>query len=223
MIKDKLELAAKVLKDISPDNVFEFGKWKKLSEQDLRKRATMSVLSPQTKVSLLRSLEYSDDIDRLIAETSNDIIGNILKSYRIRFPNSKVARVKSACSLNWTKTLKSIESLSGFSIEKERYARLRIKERVYGFGWKTTSDFLKDIGFTRNLAVLDSRNLKFLVTQGLLPQNSKPDFSNQIIYYKIEDLENELANYLEISVSELDELIMTYIGPRKDPPHKYLL
>lgn len=221
MIKDKLELAAKVLKGISPDSVFEFGKWKKLSEQDLRKRATMSVLSPQTKVSFLRNLEYSDDIDRLIAETSNDIIENILKSYNIRFPSSKVARVKSACSLNWTNALKNIESLSGFSIEKERYARLRIKERVYGFGWKTTSDFLKDIGFTKYLAVLDSRNLKFLVTQELLPINSKPDFSNQIIYYKIEDLENEIANYLKITVSELDELIMTYMSPKKDFAHKY--
>ena len=144
-----------------------------------------------------------------------------MRSYNIRFPSSKVVRVKSACSLNWANTLKSIESLSGFGIEKERYARLRIKEKVYGFGWKTTSDFLKDIGFTKYLAVLDSRNLKFLVTQGLLPENSKPDFSNQVIYYKIEDLENEIANYLEITVSELDELIMTYMSPRKDLPHKY--
>jgi len=218
--KEEFEKATAILKNIIPLSHFKHGKWKSLPESHVMKIAVLRALSPQTRVSSLRSLEYSPDLDDLLTDISDERIEDILRRHRIRFPRQKVKAVKFVRSIDWVNMIQELEKFSGGSVEEEREARIRVMNRTFGMGFKTVSDFLKDIGFSKHLAVLDSRNLNFLKSLGLASENLKASMlSNRRIYYELEDVENEIAKQLGITVSELDERIMTYTGSGEQP-HK---
>jgi len=220
MNKEAIEKATQILMNIKPRSLFEYRKWKRILGSDLKKIALLRALSPQTKVVNLRSLEYSSDVDDLTADISDEKVEHILRKHNIRFPRQKVKVVKAVRSVDWMKMICSLEELCGGGLTKEREARARIMHEVFGMGWKTTSDFLKDIGFSRQLAVLDSRNLNFLKSVGLTYESLKASMlSNPHVYYELENIENEVADQLGITVSDLDERIMTYTGTSKELPH----
>jgi len=219
--KEKIEKAAAILENVKPLSSFEYGKWKRIPKSHTMKIAVLRVLSPQTRVSSLRSLEYSTDLDDLLTDISDEQIEDILRRHRIRFPRQKVKAVKFVRSIDWVNIIQELEKFSGGSLEEEREARLRVMNRTLGMGLKTVSDFLKDIGFSKHLAVLDSRNLNFLKSLGLATENLKASMlSNRKIYYELEDIENEIANQLGITVSELDERVMTYTRIPGELPHR---
>lgn len=220
-IKEKIEKAAAMLENVKPSSFFEYAKWKRIPEPHVMKIALLRALSPQTRVSSLRSLEYSTDLDDLLTDISDERIEGILRRHRIRFPRRKVKAVKLVRSIDWMNMIRSLEKFSGGSLEEEREARIGVMNRTFGMGLKTVSDFLKDIGFSKHLAVLDSRNLKFLKSVGLASENLKVSrLSNRRIYYELEDIENEIANQLGVTVSELDEKIMTCTGTPRELPHR---
>ena len=109
------------------------------SKYDLTKIAVVRALSPQTRVSSLRSLEYSADLDELLADISDDRIESILRRHKIRFPKRKVKAVRLVRSIYWVKIIRDLEKLSGRGVEDEREARIRM-ERTFGMGLKTVSD-----------------------------------------------------------------------------------
>lgn len=195
------------LRNIEPQSRFVFGKWKRLSESDIKKIAILRICSPQTRIPNLRSLEYSSDIDKLL---KNEICEEerlaILKKHGIRFPNQKTKRISCLFPLNILSLIQRLEQLSGTSLSQERGARERVMAVINGMGLKTASDFLKDIGFSKYLAILDRRNLTFLQDIGLTPKQLEAgELTKRKIYYKLEDIENELAKKMGITVSELDE------------------
>jgi len=59
--KERIEKASAILENVKPSSLFEYGKWKRVPKSHVMKIAVLRVLSPQTKVSSLRSLEYSLD------------------------------------------------------------------------------------------------------------------------------------------------------------------
>jgi len=212
--------AINALRNVEPQSRFVFGKWKRLSESDIKKIAILRVCSPQTRIANLRSLEYSPDMDKLLEnETHEEERFVILRKHGIRFPDQKTERISHILSLNILGLIQSLEQLSGTSLSQERRARERVMTVINGMGLKTASDFLKDIGFSKYLAVLDSRNLRFLQDIGLTPKQLKAgELTKRKIYYKLEDIENELAKKMGITVSELDEKIMAYTEEEK--PHR---
>lgn len=83
-------------------------------------------------------------------------------------------------------------------------------------GLKTASDFLKDLGFSKYLAVVDSRVLTFLQDVNLISRELRAaTLSNKKTYYHVEETENTLTGAMGITVSELDEKIMAYTGGEK--------
>jgi len=221
VMKKKIEKAAAILQNVKPPSLFEYGKWKRIPKSSLMKIAVLRALSPQTRVSSLRNLEYSTDLDYLLTDISDEQVEDILRRHRIRFPKQKVKAVKHVRSIDWMHVIQELEKFSGSSLEKERVARIRVMNRTFGMGLKTVSDFLKDIGFSKHLAVLDSRNLNFLKSVGLTSEDLKTSkLSNRRIYYDLEDLENKIANQLRITVSELDEKIMTYTATVRELSHR---
>jgi thermostable 8-oxoguanine DNA glycosylase len=74
---------------------------------------------------------------------------------------------------------------------------------------------------SKRLAVLDSRNLNFLKSLGIASEDLKASkLSNRRIYCDLEDLENEIADQLGVTVSELDERIMTCTSTSGELPHR---
>lgn len=218
-LKPDYTRAATALKNIEPQSPFIYGKWKNMAESNIKKIAILRICSPQTKVAKLRSLEFSLDINKLLNIKIEEEILDILRKYGIRFPPTKTNRIIQLQLINMMNLILSIEELSGVSLNQERKSRKRVISEIKGMGLKTASDFLKDIGFSKYLAVLDSRNLRFLQNFGLAPKNLKANKLNrQKLYFNLEDVENELAKKMEITVSEVDEKIMAYTGD--EGPHK---
>ena len=218
-LEEAYTIAINILRDIEPQSSFIFGKWKRISQSDIKKIAILRICSSQTKVINLRNLEYSPEIDELLNKISDEEILTILRKYKIRFPNQKTKWIHHLLSLDILALIREIEEFSGMSLGQERRARERISIEIKGMGLKTASDFLKDIGFSRYLAVLDSRTLRFFQDTGLASKKIKVnELSKREVYYKLEYIENVLAKKMGITVSELDEKIMAYTGEEK--PHK---
>jgi len=69
--------------------------------------------------------------------------------------------------------IQQIEEFNGTSLKQEWKAREWIMITIKGMRLKTASDFLKDIGFSKYLAVLDSRVLGFFQDISLVPKEFK--------------------------------------------------
>ena len=94
----------------------------------------------------------------LSSKAINQVIGKEFNSYR--FPNR--------ASTNIHKTISNIKSRYGTvskliqSFSDYRKLRLELVNICYGIGPKQASHFLKNIGFTDNIAIIDSHILNYL-------------------------------------------------------------
>jgi N-glycosylase/DNA lyase len=97
-------------------------------------------------------------------------------------------------------SLKKVLNISRNEVE----ARERIFELASGVGYKQASLFLRNIGFSSKLAILDTHVIKYMMIMELLSNFSKKDISNKKKYV---EAENTLINYATLRnqlVSRLD-------------------
>jgi thermostable 8-oxoguanine DNA glycosylase len=188
-----------------------FNKWKQMSETDLKKNLFSSLSSGGTRGEIVMAFRSSISLKKITQDDlSANEIAQLLRTSQIRFPNQKAKRILSNRKINLQQLLLDIESFGGKDLKHERWARLILRHELYGMGFKETSDFLKWIGFSKYLAVLDSINLKFLKWAGLLSNSIQPNMLSKIkTYYELENLENAIAKKSGINVSELDNLIIS--------------
>ena len=99
---------------------------------------------------------------------STDGIAILLKASQIRFPNQKAKRIIHNKKIEIKELLTDIHMLSGIDLQYERWARLILRDELIGLGLKEISNFLKWIGFSKYLAILDSINLCFLKWSNLV-------------------------------------------------------
>jgi N-glycosylase/DNA lyase len=92
------------------------------------------------------------------------------------------------------------------SCNSEKIARAKIVSFAVGIGPKQASLFLRNIGYARNLAILDSHILKYMSLVGLLPQlmRSVPTLNKyetieQILYSYSEKFTTSLA-YIDTAI-----------------------
>lgn len=92
------------------------------------------------------------------------------------------------------------------SSKDAKTARLKIVKTVIGVGPKQASLFLRNIGFTTSLAILDSHVLKFMVMQGLADQNIRT-IQTVKRYEKHEKLLRRYAQWIGWPLGCLDQAI----------------
>jgi N-glycosylase/DNA lyase len=83
-------------------------------------------------------------------------------------------------------------------------ARDAIHELSTGIGYKQSSLFLRNIGFSQNLAILDTHVLKYMVFMDLLPDFTKIDIANKKKYVQTENILNNYALSCNEHISRLD-------------------
>jgi N-glycosylase/DNA lyase len=83
-------------------------------------------------------------------------------------------------------------------------ARDAIHELSIGIGYKQSSLFLRNIGFSQNLAILDTHVLKYMVFMDLLSGFSKIDIANKKKYVQTENILNNYAIACNKNISRLD-------------------
>ncbi|EKO5121723.1 hypothetical protein P0J07_000593 [Vibrio fluvialis] len=143
------------------------------------------------------SNELENEI-KIILSGSFDVLG---KLRRYRFPNAKARQIVGAYSA----VMAEASSLNGLlqSFESGEYAREWLVKNASGMGPKQASMFLRNCGYTYDLAVLDRHVLNYMGSVGLFNKSS-PSISTLKKYLINEKLLKEHANDLGCSVGLLD-------------------
>lgn len=118
------------------------------------------------------------------------------------------------------------EARAGYIVEARKYAdslkdvisrfkdssllREWLAKNIRGIGLKEASHFLRNIGY-RDLAIIDLHIINVLSNYGLI---DRPKTMTKKKYLEIESILRKIANYLEISLAELD-LFLWYLETGK--------
>ncbi len=141
-----------------------------------------------------RALHIQQEIDDGFLTFDEEELARTLKRLGYRFPNTRSrfiveARVKRDEIINAIRSIKDARTL-----------REWLAKNVKGFGMKEASHFLRNIGY-HDVAIIDFHVIDVLVKYGLI---QRPKTLTKKKYVEIENLLEEIADMLEISLGELD-------------------
>jgi N-glycosylase/DNA lyase len=131
-------------------------------------------------------------------------IHNVLVERKYRFPKIRAEYLRKTAEMIYGTGL-SLTELLALS-ESTHDARSIIMNHAKGIGPKQSSMFLRNIGFSNDLAVLDSHVLKYMFSIGLIDTSMKtvPSIS---FYKKLEERLKQYSNTLQVNLSNLDTAI----------------
>jgi len=194
----KLKISFKTKKEIKK-RLKEFKSiWRKKSGKKIFEELIFCLLTPQTNA--LKAQKALNELKKknLLIKGKKKSIALILKKNGIRFYKTKTERIIKARKLNF-KLLKILKKLK--KEKNEKIIREKLMKQINGFGLKEASHFLRNIGFTFNLAILDRhilKNLKEFKVIKRIPKITKKE------YLKIEEKFKKFALKQKISLQELD-------------------
>lgn len=207
MNTDNIEFAVRrICQEIYPSNRQSW--WVSATEPELTYELVSCILGSQVRYEIaLAAAEKIRDagllekpIERYLAPVYEKAIYNILRQplhSRGLGPTGRRYRFARMRANHISRTVWAIYSdggslkgrLDGYTSAKE--ARRSIVEIGVGIGPKQASLFLRNIGFTQELAIIDTHLLRFMSLFGLLEKATKPISSLQ----RYETHENDLLNY----------------------------
>jgi len=180
--------------------------WKKGTDADIFAELVFCILTPQSRAkSCWLCVERLRREGRGICWLSNKKkISRKLSG--VRFHNKKAGYIVEAQRFFCNNGKASIKSrVKQFS---DVYAaREWLVQNIKGIGYKEASHFLRNIGFGKNLAILDRHILKNLKAFGVIKEI--PDFLSKRRYFEIEKRMKGFAKDIKIPMSHLD-LVMWY-------------
>lgn len=127
------------------------------------------------------------------------------RTVRHRFPNSKAKQVH--ISLVQFELMPKEILFTGGDLYGERVIRDLLHNKLSGFGYKQTSMFMRDIGASKNLAIIDSHVIWY-VTNVL---GIKFKSLTQRQYLEIEEILQLNSEHFDIDLNSLDVLIWVLV------------
>jgi N-glycosylase/DNA lyase len=97
----------------------------------------------------------------------------------------------------------------------EHEVRDLLVENIYGIGLKEASHFLRDIGYSNSLAIIDSHVIAFLAELGVVPTN-KSNGVTPGLYTRLEGVLQNLCDDLGVDLSIFDMAIWQYMRGRSE-------
>jgi N-glycosylase/DNA lyase len=131
-------------------------------------------------------------------------IHRVLLERKYRFPKIRAEYLRKTAETIYGAGFTITELLS--SCENINEARNIIMVHSKGIGPKQSSMFLRNIGYSDDLAILDSHVLKYMFSIGLLDSLIKT-VSNMSFYRKLEERLKEYSIGLQVRLSSLDTAI----------------
>jgi N-glycosylase/DNA lyase len=204
--------------------------WTELSEKQLWEELCICILSSNVPYELALSAFYHLhenrflDVDRIMADPclsrkiKSELSRRIYEPKRrdgtfrkYRFPNVRASDIAKAAITLYRENSGLYGLLRNFRSEKE--ARSFLASNVSGVGLKEASHFLRNIGYSESLAIVDTHVISFLVDIGEL--SDKVTTVTPAVYMKIEKILVDLCGNLGLNISFFDKAIWKYMR-RKD-------
>ena len=186
--------------------------WIELSEEDILFELVLSILGSQNKYevalkfanvikdeNILTDYKFINDIHILenkleeIFTTPQNIENSMI---RYRFPKTRAKYIAySLFFLENSGGIKNILNNSQSTIDIRKF----IVKNIKGVGPKQASHFLRNIGFSNNIAVLDVHILRYMSIQGVISENYKAISSLKVYEY----LELKLIKFLKFILAPI--------------------
>lgn len=174
------------------------------TEEDIFTELAFCILTPQSKAKLCWEALLNLKKQNILLDGPVDKIKKYLKC--VRFHNKKAEYIISARENFFTNGKFEVRPfLKKYNTVQER--REWIVENIKGIGYKEASHFLRNIGFYKNIAILDRHILKNLKLLGVIEEI--PETLSKTKYLHIEKKMAEFAKKIGIPLSHLD-LLMWY-------------
>lgn len=201
------------------ENEFANKTYVDLKEEDILFELVLSILGSQNKYevalkfteeiqkhNLLKLINTEFEMKKVQNKIENILISSVCvedKSIRYRFPKSRAEYI--AYNL-WF--LNSINGMKYFLENETSYLEVRkfFVKNIKGIGPKQASHFLRNIGFSNNIAILDVHVLRYMQIQGLIDESIKT-ISSLNMYEKIENLLKNFLKYLSYPIGLIDQAI----------------
>lgn len=209
------------------DSFMRNRKWDAMSEDELWEELCLCILSSNVPYELAKSAFFhlrdvlllrrrwltqsSDSSGKIAQELSRQIYLPKKKNgdYRkYRFPKIRAENVMSAAKTLYVRNSGLFKVLKNANSEHE--ARKFLVKNIAGVGMKEASHFLRNIGYSESLAIIDSHVVAFLKEIEALPQVKIRSITPQI-YMKLERILQDLCNCLDVSLSTFDMAIWHYM------------
>ena len=217
IVKERINSAVKIIcEDIDNNEKLD---WVKLSEEDILFELILAVLGSQNKYEI--ALEFSKEIRKqnflkiqynkeeyeslvekleILLTTPLKINGAMVK---YRFSKSRAKLIAyNLIHLGHDFNLKNIleNSINIFEV------RTLLIKNIKGFGPKQSSHFLRNIGYSNDIAVLDVHILRYMSIQGIISDANK-SISSLKLYEKLESLLIDFLKFMKYPIGLIDQAI----------------
>lgn len=143
-----------------------------------------------------RALEMQLEIDDGFLNMSERELAEKIKAFGHRHPNLRAKYIVEA-----RKHIPRLEALLKRPVD-EKVLREWLANNIRGVGYKVASHFLRNIGYT-SISIIDRHILSILSEYGLIKKPA-PKTLTRLKYLEIENLLNDLARMVNLSLGELD-------------------
>ena len=172
----------------------------KKDDKDIFSELCFCILTPQAKAVVCDECIKRLQNKKLLLKGSKRNIRSCLKG--VRFPNNKAGYIIAA--RNSFKNGKALNIKDRIDIKDIYKTRDWFVKNVKGFGYKEASHFLRNIGFGKDLAILDRHILKNLKKYGVI--KNIPVSLSKKNYIEIEDKMKKFFRKLNIPIEDIDLL-----------------
>lgn len=202
-------------------------KWNEMSENELWEELCLCILSSNVPYELacsaffhLRKMRLlnpkwitksSNAAEQIAYELSRPIFLPKKKdgSYRkYRFPNLRARNIVSAARTLYLKNFGILKLLRRLNSENE--VRDFLVKNIAGIGFKEASHFLRNIGYSDSLAIIDSHVITFLKEVKIMPSEKVKTVTPKI-YMKLEKILQDLCKRLDLNLAVFDMAIWRYM------------
>lgn len=206
-------------------------KWGEMSENELWRELCLCILSSNVPFELAKSafthlldigyleLEWitktSDSQQQISRELSKPLYlpKKIDGSYRkYRFQNTRARDIAQAAKVIHSDNSFLFKLLT--SSNSENTARDFLVSNITGIGLKEASHFLRNIGYSNQLAIIDSHVISFLIKINAVSQGDIKTITPKI-YLKLERKLQNIASEHGLNLSVLDMAIWQYMRERE--------
>jgi N-glycosylase/DNA lyase len=208
LIKEVNELKKSGIRRIVDERLKEFQNLNNLGNEDWFSELCFCLLTANSKARTALNIQKQLGFEGFSKYSQKDLSTCILVN-KHRFHNNKAKFIVDA-----RKHLDIRDEIIKVIKENENgevNAREWLVKNIKGLGYKESSHFLRNVGYT-NLAILDRHILNLMIENNYLKE--KPKSLNKNNYLEIETIFNKIADELKMSSAELD-LYMWYMKAKE--------
>lgn len=193
--------------------------WQDATEERLLFELVLAILGSQNRYEV--ALGFSEEIKKqkilrdnfsisikeltvkiqTILSSALEIEGHLI---RYRFPNAKSKYI--AYNLIYLQEMGGLKSLLSQADEIAKLRAFFVKE-IKGIGPKQSSHFLRNVGYSNEVAVLDVHILRYMHIQGIIEETYTKAISTLKQYEKLESLLINFLKYMKYPIGFVDQAI----------------